>query len=259
MAAEPHAPPGRTRPESPQHDAGARPAAHVRHAALIVNTRSRRGRVLFRDAIDQLEAKGIALDASHSVGDPRRLAAVVEREVARGAGTIIVGGGDGTIGAIAGVLANRDIVLGLLPLGTGNNFATRTLGIPASLDGAVDVIAAGHSVAVDLGEVNGHYFVNTASIGLSSEVARETPPGLKRHLGVLAYALTGLRLLVARRRFRCTVVLAGRRESFRTHQLVVANGSHFGVAKVAPEVLLESGQLLVFSIATSTRWRTLRA
>jgi diacylglycerol kinase family enzyme len=77
----------------------------------------------------------------------------------------VAGGGDGTVGTIAALVARSGSTLGVLPLGTLNHFA-KDLGIPLDLDQAVRTIAAGHVAQVDVGEVNGRIFVNNSSIGL---------------------------------------------------------------------------------------------
>ena len=78
---------------------------------------------------------------------------------------IVVGGGDGSIRTVAGVLAGSDVPLGILPLGTLNHFA-KDLGIPLNLGEAAGVIAKGVQRAVDLAEVNGETFINNSSIGI---------------------------------------------------------------------------------------------
>lgn len=85
---------------------------------------------------------------------------------------IVAAGGDGTVGALAQLLAGSDIPLGILPLGTRNHFA-RDLGLPLDLAEAVAVIADGNITEVDLGEVNGRVFVNNSSIGLYPELVRD--------------------------------------------------------------------------------------
>jgi YegS/Rv2252/BmrU family lipid kinase len=78
---------------------------------------------------------------------------------------VVVGGGDGSIRTVAGVLADANVPLGILPLGTLNHFA-KDLGIPIHLDAAAEVIARGAERAVDLAEVNGETFINNSSIGI---------------------------------------------------------------------------------------------
>jgi len=117
---------------------------------------------------------------------------------------VIVGGGDGTISSIVDYFAHQDVVLGILPLGTGNSFA-RTLGIPLTLEGAVDVIVHGKVADIDLGKVDQDYFANIASIGFSAEVARNSSNRLKKLLGPLAYGLVAVREFVRHRSFSCTL------------------------------------------------------
>jgi diacylglycerol kinase family enzyme len=78
---------------------------------------------------------------------------------------VAVGGGDGSIRTVAGVLAESGVPLGILPLGTLNHFA-KDLGIPLDLDHAAAAIAMGHERVVDLAEVNGEIFINNSSIGI---------------------------------------------------------------------------------------------
>lgn len=78
---------------------------------------------------------------------------------------VIVGGGDGSVSEVAGVLAGSEVPLGILPLGTLNHFA-KDLGLPIVLEDALAVIAAGGKRAVDVAEVNGTVFVNNSSIGV---------------------------------------------------------------------------------------------
>ena len=78
---------------------------------------------------------------------------------------VVVGGGDGSIRTVAGVLAGSEVPLGILPLGTLNHFA-KDLGIPLHLGEAAEVIAKGAQRDVDLAEVNGETFINNSWIGI---------------------------------------------------------------------------------------------
>lgn len=78
---------------------------------------------------------------------------------------VAVGGGDGSIAAVARIFAESGIPIGILPLGTFNHFA-KDLGIPLPIEQAIEVIAARHTRLIDLGDVNGQAFVNNSSIGI---------------------------------------------------------------------------------------------
>ena len=109
-----------------------------------------------------------------SVAVTRDLAALcesIQRALEGGARTILVGGGDGTLGRVAPLLLERDAALGVLPLGSFNHFA-RDLGIPLRLDDAVRTALTGVASRVDVGEVNGRVFLNNASLGLYPSFVR---------------------------------------------------------------------------------------
>jgi diacylglycerol kinase family enzyme len=88
---------------------------------------------------------------------------------------IAAGGGDGTVNAVASVLAETGKTLGVLPLGTLNHFA-QDLGIPLDLEQAAQILVDGGVAQIDIGEVNGRIFVNNSSLGLYPSIVhgRET-------------------------------------------------------------------------------------
>src|SRR5438552_5793995 len=94
-----------------------------------------------------------------------KLVELAKKLAQQGPPVIVAGGGDGTMNALAALLAGSETALGILPLGTLNHFA-RDIGIPLEIGAAVDTVVKGKRKAVDLGEVNGRVFVNNSSIGL---------------------------------------------------------------------------------------------
>jgi len=147
-------------------------------AVLIANSGARLTAETFAKARSELIERGVHLTMTHVVDNPRELCRCVRRSIENGSELIIVAGGDGTMTAAVGQLAKTKAVLGVLPLGTGNSFAL-SLGI-TELSVAIEAIVAGRVAAVDLGRVNGTYFANFATIGLSSTIARATPNRLKK-------------------------------------------------------------------------------
>lgn len=107
--------------------------------------------------------------AVRSGGELRSVVKAAAREKPR---MIVAGGGDGTLGTVAGLLKDTGIALGVLPLGTFNHFA-RDLRIPVNANQAIETLAAGHAVEVDVGEVNGKVFLNNSSLGIYPDVVRE--------------------------------------------------------------------------------------
>jgi YegS/Rv2252/BmrU family lipid kinase len=90
---------------------------------------------------------------------------LARRAVHDGHEVIVAAGGDGTINAVATLVAGSGSALGVLPMGTLNHFA-KDCGIPLELEAAVAAIIANHRVRVDVGAVNGRVFLNNSSIGL---------------------------------------------------------------------------------------------
>jgi YegS/Rv2252/BmrU family lipid kinase len=114
--------------------------------------------------IEEALAKA-GVDSEVLVVEGKDCAAAAADHVKKGAELVIAAGGDGTMGAIAGELAGSEATMGIVPLGTLNHLA-RDLGIPADLDEAAKLLAAGKSRRIDIAEVNGRAFVNNASVGL---------------------------------------------------------------------------------------------
>ncbi len=225
----------------------------ARNAVLVVNTRSRSGRSLYRRAVALLTRRGVTLTEAHAVSDPDALPGVVREVIARGARRVIIGGGDGTISSVVGAFAYRDVVLGLLPLGTGNTFA-RTLGIPSKLEDAVEVILHGQVTGVDLGQVGEAYFANNADIGVSADMARSTSSGLKRFLGKLAYVLVGAAVVTQHRSFLCRVRTEDGQTTFPTHEMIIANGRFFGVTLLDADASVHNRTFTVCIMQTLSRW-----
>jgi diacylglycerol kinase (ATP) len=115
---------------------------------------------------DQIEAKLRQAYADHLIVDCETNRDFGKLVTPRA--TIIVAGGDGTVEYVIRALADSDHPLGILSLGTFNNFA-HALGIPTDLDEAIEVTKGGHARAITLGRVNGHVFVEACAIGLFGE------------------------------------------------------------------------------------------
>ena len=95
----------------------------------------------------------------------------ISRAIERGTDTVCAAGGDGTVSLVANHLIDNRCSLGILPLGTLNHLA-KDLRIPLDLDQAVDVVCSGNTVPIDVGEVNGIYFVNNVSIGIYPKIVQ---------------------------------------------------------------------------------------
>ena len=170
------------------------------HWRLILNGKSA-GDDALREAVASMRASGIALDVrvTWEAGDAKRY---VAEAIADGVRTLIAAGGDGTLSEVAAALADRDEpadglpVLGLVPLGTANDFANAAQ-VPLEPLPALEMIAEGSWMPIDLLKLiaddgDTHWCANLASGGFGTQVTVETDEGLKKMLGGLAYLITGI-------------------------------------------------------------------
>jgi diacylglycerol kinase (ATP) len=216
-------------------------------AAVVVNVHARRGEAALVGAMRALAERGIPVALSRELDRPERIPALVEEAIAAGATRLVVGGGDGTLSAVADAARGR-IALGVLPLGTGNDFA-RSLGIPADLDGACAVIATGRVARLDAGRIDGRLFLNAASLGVSAAVTHRLDPVVKRRLGRLAFPLAAAAGWWGHRPFRVRLATDARTLDLAVLQVVIGNGRfHGGGRLVAPEATLADARLDVYAI-----------
>lgn len=220
---------------------------------LLVNTKSRRGQRYGHRTRQLLPYYGLRPDKIIEVKHPKRLQSYITNALKQQPTLLIAGGGDGTISQVANRLAYKDITLGILPLGTTNNFA-RSLGLPLTLDSAIEVIANGKTSAIDLAQAGEHYFANVASLGVSVKIATSVPSGLKRRAGRLAYVLTSAKTLLNHHAFYATLTDQDSTSRFRTHQLIVANGSTHSGLPIATDAHIDDKLLTVFKIGGVSRW-----
>jgi diacylglycerol kinase (ATP) len=221
------------------------------HTVLVVNGRARAGADAASAARAALAAHGVAVHETRIVGQPADLEDALARILARRPSRLLVGGGDGTVSAVANLLAGTEVALGVLPLGTGNDFA-RNLRIPRALDAACAVIAAGAERTVTVGMANGRVFLNALSFGLSSRISRRLTPELKRRAGRLAYPLAAAGESIAPEPFRLVIHEPDTGRELDALQVVVGNGRfHGGGTLVAPQATIDDDRLDVYVIAAA--------
>jgi YegS/Rv2252/BmrU family lipid kinase len=228
------------------------------HVALLVNGGSRRGANAYVDTLRGLEAVGLQVTRSMLMADPSQIPAEVSAAVEAGCRLLVVGAGDGTLGAVAGLLADlpADVrpVLGVVPLGTANDFA-RTLGLGGGVPGAISALATGKVVDVDLGRANGVPFLNVASLGLSVGATLALRPTLKRRLGPVAYPISGVVAYRQHQPFDARLEFPGGDqeplELTDLLQITIGNGRHYGGGNtVAPDAGIDDATLDVQVIPT---------
>jgi lipid kinase YegS len=222
----------------------------VTNIRIILHGKSA-GNVPLRAAVHALRNDGhvVEVRVTWEPGDAARLTTEAVAEAGQGkVDCVVAGGGDGTINEVfatayrAGLPARCS--LGVLPLGTANDFA-RSTGIPTQdMKAALQIAASSPPRWIDIGLVNDKPFINLVSGGFGSRVTVETDPKLKQRLGGLAYAITGIshfaELSANQGKFR------GEGFSWEGHFLVLAigNGRQAGGGiPLCPNALIDDGLL----------------
>lgn len=208
---------------------------------------------------------GFKVEFTSAPGDGARVAA---RAAENGYELIVACGGDGTVNEVANGILNsgRDIVLGILPSGTGGDFR-RTLEIPNRAADAARILSAGKTVRIDVGrarfkdrrgETVKRYFLGIASFGLSGDVITrvkrepsEWMPALPGNATAkIAYARAAVESVLAQRTVEAMVQIdEGRERRLRLTNLCVANARYFGGGmKIAPDARLTDGKFDIVTI-----------
>ena len=188
---------------------------------------------------------------SNKPGSAARFASAALR---KGFDLVVAAGGDGTLNEVVnGVGENLgDARLGLIPLGTGNDFA-RTIGVPDDLEAAIDLIVIGETREVDLVRVTSdevRYFVNVSAGGFSGLVDEKLTLEMKKTWGPLAYLRGAAAALSELRAYRTTLALDNSESlTLDLYNVVVANGRYVGGGTlIAPEASIDDGLLDVVLI-----------
>ena len=216
-------------------------------ASLLILNGKGTGNDLLREAVTLLREEGVVIHVrvTWEKGDAARY---IKEACDLGVETVIAGGGDGTINEVATALidlpATQRPALGILPLGTANDFAT-SAGIPEALDKALQLAIAGKATAVDIARVNDETcFINMATGGFGTRITSETPEKLKAALGGVSYLLHGLARLDTLKPDQCEI--RGENFHWQGNALVIGigNGRQAGGGQqLCPEALINDGLL----------------
>lgn len=226
----------------------------IRSAALVVNAKSRKGQRMFERVCRRMDSFPYPVDA-HAIENPDDLEDTVRRALDKDPDLLILGGGDGTISGLVDLMVKRDVILGVLPLGTANSFA-RTLGIPLDIDGAIDVLAHGTPKRIDLGMIDRDYFANTAALGISPQIAETVPHGLKKVLGRIGYLGWAAYQFVHFKPFTLIVEDEAGEHRLRVVEVRISNGPYHGGTWLVDEASVTSGRIVVQAVTGRYR-RTL--
>ena len=210
---------------------------------LILNGK-KAGLPAVRAAVTAVRDSGHTLDVrvTWEAGDARRF---VAEAAADGVDRVIAGGGDGSVSEVAAALMDLDTAdrpeFGLLPLGTANDFAT-ACGVATDPGVALLLAVTVAAVPVDVGRVDGGWFVNVATGGFGAAVTAETPVELKNFIGGGAYTIMGLLRALDFRPYACSIDTAGGTMTGEFVVGAICNGRQAGGGqRLAPQAVIDDG------------------
>src|SRR5947208_6773190 len=222
--------------------------SRAKRIQLILNGKAA-GNDALQTAIARQRAIGHTIEVRVTLekGDARRFVAEAGE-----VDLLIAAGGDGTLNEVVhGLMDLSEVarpVLGVVPLGTANDFAT-SCGIPSDPEQALSLCLEGKEVAVDVGKANEHWFLNAASIGFGAEITATTPPELKHLLGPVAYAVMGAILAMNVHHYRGRLTVPDREITGSGPVAIVGNGRQAGGGlQVTPRARVDDGLLDVLAV-----------
>ena len=215
----------------------------LRSASLIFNPASGPGEPEedLKRILDVFGVRSVPVKVFETGDDPARAAA---RAVSEYPDILLVAGGDGTVGAVAGVLAGKDLPVGILPSGTANALAI-ALGIPRDLEKACEVVFTGTTKSIDLARCNGRIVSLLVAVGFEARLVKEVDAQAKEKWGPLAYYVQGLAQLPKRELFQAEVHADESTVELNAAAVTVANAAppSSPLAQGLGEVVLDDGQL----------------
>ena len=213
-----------------------------RHLVFVLHG-ARANQPQLRHLVDWVRERGhqVTPRVTWEPGDATKFAVEASRD---GADAVVAFGGDGTVNEVVNGLVGTQTPLGIVPMGTANDFA-RQAGIPMEdADHAMDIVLRGTPTAIDVGELNGRAFINVSTGGVGAEATAETAPGRKQKLGALAYAITGVKKLTGLRARRAWFHAPGFEHRGDYLLFAVGNGrSTGGGTLITPRADVQDGLL----------------
>jgi diacylglycerol kinase family enzyme len=227
---------------------------------VIVNAGARKAddTAVQRQLVQLFTAKGLRADVqlarsgAEIVGLARR-ATKADRSV------VVAAGGDGTINAVASELVGSNKILGVLPLGTLNHLA-KDLGMPLDLESAVDIIAQQTLARIDIGEVNGRYFLNNSGLGLYPGIVHERQQQQAQGRSKWLAFFSALLIIIHRYPLLTVRLSTEDRELRRRTPVVFVGNNEYELQglNMGSRRSLSRGRLFLYVTREMSRWRLLK-
>ena len=191
-----------------------------------------------------------------SPGDGIRLA---NKSAKEGADIVAAAGGDGTINEVVNGIAGTGACLGVMPLGTGNDFA-RCIGIGPGIEHAINTLVNGKRLSVDLGRAKERWFINAAGCGFDGAVADRVNRGFRFLKGTPAYIAAVLQTLIGFRPADYRLTLDGETRECRAMMCAISNGrSYGGGMMIAPDAEINDGLLDICIVGDMSKFEFVRS
>jgi diacylglycerol kinase (ATP) len=189
---------------------------------------------------------------------PEGMAERIRAAEAQGYDTIVAVGGDGTVHHVVQHLIGTSLRLGILPLGTANNFA-RSLDIPGDLEGALRTLARGQERVIDVGRIKNEYFIEAVGVGLFADsLLAMGGEEVHRHQVGRVFHVT-VPLLWNPRARRLSLTLDGKGQEEEVVLVTVSNSRYLGENwPMAPDASLDDGLFDVVTVGSMSRWELMR-
>ena len=185
-------------------------------------------------------------------------ATTVNKAIKDGCKVLCAGGGDGTVSGVAAACAKHNLVLGVIPFGTMNNFS-KDLGLSQDIAKACKVIAKGKEQRIDYATVNGELFLNNSSVGAYAKYVREREKNQSLYGKIPAY-LTSLVSFVSRFKIlHVTLSYDNKTEPISTPVVFVSNNDYsINQRPFIRRPTLSGGELSVHIIVKSKKYAILK-
>lgn len=225
---------------------GSHPAGQKRRLLLILHGKAACDLEL-REAVQEVRSGGSSIEVrvTWEAGDALKFA---KEGVLGPYDVIVAAGGDGTLNEVVNGILEVDphpsIATAVLPMGTANDFATSAGLVDLSPVSYLKLAAGGQIRPIDVGRMNGRYFINVASGGFGAEVTASTPPEMKDVLGGAAYSVMAFVTALNFRPYQAQLTLDGQRHAETLLMLAVGNGRQSGGGyRVTPKAFVDDGLL----------------
>ena len=227
----------------------------IRHVTLILNPAARQGAEWADEIKKELENCRTTSVKMLTPSREEYTEAILSH--AKETDVFAIAGGDGTLNlALEGLILSAKPLL-ILPLGTANNLA-RNLKIPNDVPSACRVLQEGQLQWIDVGRVNGLYFLNVAGLGLSTQINRHVDPVAKKRFGVFAYIYFAWKVARRMNPFSVWIETHGIVRKIKALQVSVCNGRYYGSGLIAAEdASISDGILNLIGTQVDRWWKAL--